>query len=466
MIRILYSVLLTILAPFLLAWMGLRARRAGGRWQVLGRERFGRYPAPGLLPPGAIWVHAVSLGETRAAIPLVRALLARGYTVLLTHLTASGRAEGARVFAAELAEGRMQQAWLPYDFPGATRRFLQYFRPVLGVLIERELWPNLMHAARCQQVPMMLASARMSAASLRRTMRVHALLGPAYASLARTYAQTLKDARRLEQAGATAVSVSGNFKFDLQQDAEQIRRGAAFGHALGRRIVIIASTREGEDERFVRQIRHQLDRTRDQCLECDPQVLFILVPRHPQRFESAARLLQSEGLNFVRRTALQSLGEGCSSMLAACRDVDVILGDTLGEMAWYYACSQVAIVGGSFAPLGGQNFIEASALGCPVLVGPHTAHFEQAVADALQAGAIARAADPAHAVRQALQWLDEPTELNHMGQAARHWVGQHSGAVQRVLDGIEDLLQQRAVPRPAWVPRQGLGPQGRAPRAS
>jgi len=459
-IRILYSLLLIVLAPFLLGWMGLRARRAGGRWQVLGRERFGRYGAASTLLPGAIWVHAVSLGETRASTPLVQALLARGHPVLLTHLTASGRAEGARAFASEIAQGRLQQAWLPYDFPGATRRFLQHFKPVLGVLVEREVWPNLVHSARRQRVPLVLASARMSAASLRRTMRLHALLGPAYAGLARTYAQTLKDARRLEQAGATSVIVSGNFKFDLQQDAEQIRRGAAFGHALGRRTVIIASTREGEDELFIRQIRQQLDRLRDQGLECDRPVLFILVPRHPQRFESASRLLQAHGLRFVRRTGLQALGEGCSSMLAACRDVDVILGDTLGEMAWYYASSQVAIVGGSFAALGGQNFIEASALGCPVLVGPHTAHFEQAVADALLAGAIARAADPAQAVRQALLWLDEPAELNHMGQAARHWVGQHSGAVQRVLDGIEDLLQNTRTPYAVPAQPGDLGQQG------
>lgn len=441
MIRVLYSWLLLLLSPILLGWMGLRARRAGGQWQVLGRERFGRYPQPSRLSAGAIWVHAVSLGETRAAIPLVQALLARGHPVLLTHLTATGRAEGARAFADPIQKQRLQQAWLPHDFPGATRRFLRHFKPVLGVLIERELWPNLVWAARRAGMPLVLANARMSAASLRRTRRLDALLGPLYASLAHVYAQTLKDARRLEQAGAVSVSVSGNFKFDVQQDAALVARGRDFAHRLGRPIVVIASTREGEDARFVPQIRHQLEQARSRTLESEPPVLFMLVPRHPQRFDAAAELLQAAGLRHVRRTRLRELGEGCSSMLEACRDTDVVLGDTLGEMAWYYACSQVAIVGGSFAPLGGQNFIEASALGCPVVVGPHTAHFEQAVADALQAGAIARAADPSQALRQAMAWVDDRAECHRVGQAARHWVGQHAGAVQRVINGIEDRLR-------------------------
>ena len=165
----------------------------------------------------------------------------------------------------------------------------------------------------------------------------------------------------------------------------------------------------------------------------------MLVPRHPQRFEEAAALLQAAGLSCVRRSRLLALGDGSSPAIDACRDAAVILGDTLGEMAWYYACAQVAIVGGSFAPLGGQNFIEASAQGRPVLVGPHTKNFEQAVGDALAAGAIARAADPGQAVRQALRWLDDPAVMHRMGEAARDWVRQHAGAVDRVVDGIEAL---------------------------
>ncbi|MDY0309487.1 MAG: 3-deoxy-D-manno-octulosonic acid transferase [Castellaniella sp.] len=440
--RTLYSLLLRILSPLLLGWMALRARRAGGRWAVLGATRFGHYGRTGD-GPGAIWIHAVSLGETRAAHPLIQALLERGHTVLLTHLTATGWAEGARVYATERAAGRLRQDWLPYDFPGATRRFMRHYRPAVGVLIEREVWPNLVHAAVAADVPLVLASARMSASSLRGTLRLGALLRPAYGALARTYAQSLADARRLERAGARQVAVSGNFKFDLPLDSERIARGTGFAARLGRRIVVIASTREGEDALFVEAIRQQVGQRRARGDDSGPPWLFMLVPRHPERFEQAAELLRAAGLSHVRRSRLLDLGDDSSPAVEACRDVDVVLGDTLGEMAWYYACAQVAIVGGSFAPLGGQNFIEASAQGRPVLVGPHTAHFEQAVADALAAGAIARANDPDQALRQALRWLDDPASLHRMGEAARDWVRQHAGAVARVVNGIETLLEQR-----------------------
>lgn len=441
--RGLYSLLLWMLSPLLLGWMALRARRAGGQWSVLGAARFGRYgPAGG--DDGAIWVHAVSLGETRAAHPLIRALLDRGHRVLLTHMTATGQAEGHRVYAAELASGRMRQDWLPYDFPGATRRFMRHYRPSVGVLIEREVWPNLVHAAVCARVPLVLASARMSAASLRATLRLGALLRPAYGALTLTYAQSLADARRLERAGARQVEISGNFKFDLHLDRERMTRGAHFSAQLDRRVVVIASTREGEDAPFIEAIRQQVGQRRARGHDSGPPLLFMLVPRHPERFDAAAGLLREAGLAHVRRSHLLTLDDGSRSALEACGDAEVILGDTLGEMAWYYACAQVAIVGGSFAPLGGQNFIEASAQGRPVLVGPHTAHFEQAVSDALSAGAIARAADPDQAVRQALQWLDDPASLRRMGEAARDWVRQHAGAVARVGDGIETLLAQAA----------------------
>jgi 3-deoxy-D-manno-octulosonic-acid transferase len=440
MMRVLYSLLLVVLSPVLLGWMALRARRAGGRWSVLGAVRFGRYGRTEA-EPGAVWVHAVSLGETRAAHPLIRALLDRGHRVLLTHLTATGRAEGARAYAAELADGRLRQDWLPYDFPGAARRFMRHHRPAVGVLIEREVWPNLVHAAARAGVPLVLASARMSESSLRGTLRLGALLRPAYGALTRTYAQSLTDAWRLEQAGARQVAVSGNFKFDLRLDHERMTRGAGFAARLDRRVVVIASTREGEDAPFIEAIRLEIGQRRVRGDDSGPPLLFILVPRHPQRFEAAAELLQAAGLPYVRRSRLLELGDDSSPAVQACHDAVVILGDTLGEMAWYYACAQVAIVGGSFAPLGGQNFIEASAQGRPVLVGPHTENFEQAVDDALAAGAIARAADPDQAVRQAVRWLDDPAGLHRMGETARDWVRQHAGAVARVVDGIETLLR-------------------------
>lgn len=443
--------------PGLLVWMAVRARRAGGDWGVCSGERFGRYrsvepvpviaprPERGRIPAGSgrealIWVHAVSLGETRAAQPLVRALLDKGHRILLTHMTVTGRDEGRRAFAQEIAQGRVAQAWLPYDFPGAVRRFFAHFRPGAGVLIEREIWPNLVNAAWRAHIPLLLVSARMSDAALRQSLHAGSVMREAYGRFSGVYAQSLQDAQRLEQAGATAVRVSGNFKFDIHLDADKIARGRAFSASLRRKVIAIASTREGEDALFIAALQRQISRARAQGCELAEHVLFYLIPRHPARFDEAAAQLEAAGLSYVRRTALLALGDSSSTAVRACQDVSVVLGDTLGEMPWYYAASQIAIVGGSFEPLGGQNFIEASALGVPVLVGMYTQHFEQAVFDATQAGAIERVANANEAVQRALQWLDDPSHLARMGAAGEYWVQQHMGAVERVVDGLEGML--------------------------
>ncbi|MFA5488043.1 MAG: 3-deoxy-D-manno-octulosonic acid transferase [Candidimonas sp.] len=444
--RFFYTFLFTLLSPLLLGWMGLRARRAGGRWQVLGRERFGFYrngaPDADFARRGPVWVHAVSLGETRAAQPLVRALLDRGDSVLLTHMTVTGREEGRRAFAQAVAEGRLVQQWLPYDFPFSTRRFMAHYRPVAGVLIEREVWPNLLAAARRASVPMALASARFSERALARTLRCGKVLRQAYEGLTAVYAQTLQDAQRLEKAGAQAVGVSGNFKFDVDVPQDQVRRGREFAAMVSRKIVTIASTREGEDEPFIQAVAHQIRRSAQQGRNVPDEVLFCLVPRHPQRFDEAAALLERAGLPYVRRSALLEAGDCSASALQECRQAAVLLGDSLGEMPRYYAGSQVAIVAGSFAPLGGQNFIEASAVGVPVIVGPHTQNFQQAVRDAIAEDAAQRAPDPQTAVQWAVQWLDDPARLSRMGEAGEVWVKKHAGAVARVVAGLDKIKRK------------------------
>lgn len=405
---------------------------------MMTRERFGRYGgAP--VPTGSVWVHAVSLGETRAAQPLIRALLERGETVVLTHLTVTGREEGARVFANDIAQGRLVQQWLPYDFPGATARFLDTYRPVVGILIEREVWPNMLAAARSREIPMMLVSARFSDHALRTVLRAGKVLQEAYAGLTAIYAQTLQDAQRLELAGATAVRVSGNFKFDVRIPADQVAKGREFAAALNRRILTIASTREGEDEMFVRAIQKHVKRSQAQGCEPEQKVLFRLVPRHPQRFDAAAQLLADAGLPFARRSAILEAGDCSASAVRAARDATVLLGDTVGEMVRHYASSQLAIIGGSFAPHGGQNLIEACAVGVPVIVGPYTRNFEQAVNDAIHEGAALRAQTADAAVQMALQLLDDPRRLAQMSEAAEDWVRQHAGAVQRVMDGYDAI---------------------------
>ncbi|MFD4836095.1 3-deoxy-D-manno-octulosonic acid transferase [Achromobacter sp. NPDC058515] len=418
-----YTLALRALAPLVWLWMARRARRAGGQWEIFSPERFGHAPSPSSAPLAApVWVHAVSLGETRAAQPLLQALLDRGLPVLLTHVTATGRAEGARLFQDAIGRGQLRQAWLPYDFPGATRRFMVRHQPRCGLLIEREIWPNLLAAARAAKVPMVLVSARYSASSLRQAGRMGSVMREALAGLDAVLAQTAEDAARLAQAGAPAPVVTGNLKFDLVLPAPQVQAGQAWRVQLGRQVVAVASTREGEDGPFIDAIKRHAG--------TPGAPLFLLIPRHPQRFDEAARLLADAGLPFARRS--ESAGAG--------QDIAVLLGDTLGEMAFYYAASDVAIVAGSFAPLGGQNLIEACAAGVPVIVGPHTFNFKQAAEDAIEAGAAQRAPDAGQAVGMAVAMLADEAGRQRASQAARSWFATHAGATRRTLEALASRL--------------------------
>ncbi|NYT78477.1 3-deoxy-D-manno-octulosonic acid transferase [Alcaligenaceae bacterium] len=439
--RFLYTALIRVLSPGLLVWMGLRARKAGGNWGVCSGARFGRYSQPSALRE-PVWVHAVSLGETRAAAPFIQALLDQGEDVLLTHMTVTGRDAGERLFASAIAQGRLELQWLPYDFPGAARRFFSHYQPRAGVLIEREVWPNLLMAASEAQVPMMLVSARFSDNALRQALRLGSVMRRAYGSFSAVFAQTLHDAQRLEQAGASAVGVSGNFKFDVSLPADKIQRGREFSAKLVRKVIVIASTREGEDELFIRAIGKLLKRARAQGRNLSDKVLFCIVPRHPERFETAATQLAQSGLTFVRRSQLIEEGDCSSTALQSCTSSAVLLGDTLGEMPWFYALADVAIVAGSFQPLGGQNMIEACAVGVPVLVGPHTRNFEQAVVDAMDEGAALRVPDASAALNTALQLLEDPQRMSRMGKAGAHWVQKHTGAVARVLAGLNEISRR------------------------
>lgn len=419
--------------------MSYRARRAGGQWHILSGQRFGKYQelAKQKKP---IWIHAVSLGETRAAQPLIQALLDKGEPILLTHITATGRAEGSRVYTKYIANGQLVQQWLPYDFPGATMRFLSHYKPKIGVIMEREIWPNLIASAKRLETPMILASARFSDQSLRASLRLGRIMRQAYNGFEAIYAQTLNDAQRLEQAGAPAPRVSGNFKFDVSPPQDQVSQGQEFAQYLGRKVITIASTREGEDESFIHAILRVNQRFQLQGKKLEDEILFCLIPRHPQRFNITAELLSRYDLSYVRRTDMIRECERSNAKAAKmCLGKHILLGDTLGETTRFYAACQVAIVGGSFAPLGGQNFIEACAVGTPVIVGPHTKNFDQAVLDALDEGAAIRVTDADEAIQQALRLFDEPQRLSQMGRAGIHWVQKHTGAVARVIASIENI---------------------------
>ena len=438
--RFVYSVILMLVGPFVWLWMGWRARQTRDQWDVLAAERFGRFPQPWDGQP-PVWVHAVSVGEVRAALPLIQAMLHQGEHILLTHMTPTGRAEARRLLAREIADGQVRQQWIPYDFYGAMRRFLRHFSPRMVVLIEREVWPNLVHAAKVQRVPVVLASARFSEKSARQTERINRLLGgllrQTYADLTMVLAQTAQDAQRLFDAGAVDVSICGNLKFDVSLPVVAVQGGQAWRARLARPTVVIASTREGEDAGFVQAVAQQVRQS--ECAAAE-RVLFVLVPRHPQRFDQAAGLLDASRLRYVR----WSMVRDDPAALEGIRGMDVVLGDTMGELPFFYGASDVAIVGGSFEPHGGQNFIEASAVGVPVIVGPHTHNFKDAVISAGQAQALVQVKDPVGAVEQAMQWIADPDQARQIGMAGQSWVATHVGATGRMMDRMAALKSQGA----------------------
>ncbi|MBE2243082.1 MAG: 3-deoxy-D-manno-octulosonic acid transferase [Burkholderiaceae bacterium] len=421
MLRRLYGWITALLTPLVRLRLHRRARREPLYGAAIG-ERFGRYR--GQPSQGWVWVHAVSLGETRAAASLIDALRARDPTLRL--LLTSGTATGREAGAALLREGD-RQLWQPWDSPGATRRFFAHHRPRIGILMETEIWPNLLHAAAASGVPMVLANARLGERSLRRGARAPRLMRPAFASLALALAQTDADAARLRSAGATRVETCGNLKFDMTPSAELLARGRAWRDAIARRVVLASSTRDGEEAEL-------LDAW---CAQGGVRPLLLIVPRHPQRFDAVAALVQATGLRLARRSTWD--GAPPPEALAA----DVWLGDSMGELPLYYASAQVALLGGSFAPLGGQNLIEAAACGCPVLMGPHTFNFAEAAEMAEAAGAARRVAGLRAAVALACEPLDAAAQREAI-ERCLVFAASHRGAARRMAERIAALLEAPA----------------------
>ena len=416
MTRFLYSCLMWALTPLLWLKLHLRARREPVYGQAIA-ERFGYYGETA--QTGALWIHAVSLGETRAIRSLVNALrLAHpDLRLLLTHGTATGRSEGVNL----LRKGDVQ-AWLPWDTPAAVGRFLRHFQPRLGVLIDTEVWPNLSAIAQQQGIPLVLVNARLSERSCRKAQRWSALAKPAFSGLSAVWAQTEEDANRLRSLGAPVKAVMGNLKFDAVPDPQLLAAGQAWRHALtARPVVLLAISREGEEAMFLQTLqRHP---------EYLQQAQWWIVPRHPQRFEEVADLLQASDLPWQRR-----------SQWSAPPESGLVLGDSLGEMPLYYGVASVALLGGSFAPLGGQNLIEACACACPVVMGPHTFNFKQAAQWAIDAQAGVRCADMATAMAQALAIASDKPQQHRMAQAAQLFASSHQGAVAHCVKALATWL--------------------------
>ena len=423
--RALYTALGFATLPWLPLRLWWRGRREPGYRRDIG-ERFGRYRTPALRPP-VLWIHAVSVGETRAALPLVQRLKAAypDVTILLTHMTATGRETGRALFGESVA-----QAWLPYDLPFAVRGFLAHFRPVAGFLLETELWPNLVAHAAAAQIPVFLVNARMSERSARGYARFASLTRPLLARLDGVAAQSPDDATRLAALGARAPVVTGNLKFDIPVADDARALGAEFRLRFGaaRPIWVAASTREGEEALILEVLaRTPLPR----------ETLLVIVPRHPQRFAAVGELLRSRGVPFVRR----------SDNAAVPADVGVVLGDSMGEMLAYYAAADLAFIGGSLLPLGGQNLLEALAAGTPVLIGPHTFNFAEATAGAVAAGAALRVADAEALVGVVRDLFRDPAGRDAMREAAHAFHAAHRGAADRLHDWLVPRLDGRGLSR-------------------
>lgn len=414
-----YSLLLYLLLPYVTFHLLWRGRRQPGYRRHVG-ERFGFYQIPAPQQP-LIWLHTVSVGETRAAAPLIEALLRAypGHLILLTHMTPTGRETGELLFGE-----RVLRCYLPYDYPWAVRRFLRHFRPRVGLLLETEIWFNLIAECRDAAVPLLLVNARMSEKSARKFARVPALTGPALAGLTRIAAQTEADAARLRELGAPEVEIMGNLKFDIAPPPAMIELGTALRNRFGaqRPLFLAASTRDGEETLLLDALR-----------EIDiPGLLTVIVPRHPQRFDEVARLLEARGIRYVRRSQLENG--------AVSPDTQVVLGDSMGELFAYYATCDIAYIGGSLLPYGGQNLIEAASLGKPVLIGPHTFNFAEASELAIAEGAALRVADGADLARELQRLLGDEPRRAAMAQAGLNFSSRHRGATARLMALIASYL--------------------------
>ncbi len=419
-VRFIYSLLFYTLTPLVLARMAWRGRRESGysqRWW----ERFAYYRDTDTRQ-NVIWFHAVSVGESEAAFPLIRAVSKRfpEVPILVTTTTPTGSARVKAVLADNVAH-----VYLPYDLPDAVARFLDHFHPRLAVVMETEIWPNLFHACAVRGIPVSIVNARLSERSAKAYARIGGFTRETLSAVGLVAAQTEADANRFLGLGAKreAVTVTGNIKYDLELPKGYFQQALVLRETLfGKRPVwIAASTHEGEEALVLRgfaTLRAQ-----------HPELLLVLVPRHPPRFDKVADLCLAEGLKLSRR----SLGENAVN-------ADVFLLDTLGELRLFYAASDIAFVGGSLVPVGGHNVLEPALAGLPVVFGTHMFNFEEAARRLIGAGGATEVGDANELAKRVGELLQEPGRRAHMGECGRLFVEAGRGALGRVDEALAGLL--------------------------
>lgn len=428
MLRFIYSLVVLALLPWAAGHLLWRARKQAEYLRHWG-ERFGFFPAAADTPP-TLWLHAVSVGETRAAQPLVAALRERypGHRILFTHMTPTGRATSEALFG-----DTVERIYLPYDTPWAMRRFLRHYRPQIGLIMETEVWPNLLAACRAAGVPLFLLNARLSARSARRYAKFPALTRQVLQMLTAVGAQSADDAARLTALGAQDVVVTGNMKFDIDAPPAQQALGREFRAQAGTRLLwLAASTREGEEALILDAWRPWTDSTKvgasDTALA---GALLVIVPRHPQRFDEVARLAVERGFIVQRRSENNAIDPA----------TQVLIGDSMGEMFAWYAAADLAFIGGSLKDYGSQNLIEACAMGAPLLIGPSTFNFAEAARAALACGAAQAVENADDLVRQACALLANAERRQRMSIAGREFAARHRGATVRTLALISSAMR-------------------------
>jgi 3-deoxy-D-manno-octulosonic-acid transferase len=431
-----YQLLWHLLLPLAFIRLAWRARHAFSYLHHIP-ERLGfGYSKP--ITQRSIWIHAVSVGETRAAQPLIEAYLAKGEFILLTHMTLNGRRTGKQLFSNEIATGQIRQVYLPYDICWAVEHFLKTFKPKLGLFMETEAWPTVVF--RCKEIglPLFLVNARLSERSARRVNRFGKAGRALFQAFAGILAQTEFDAQRYRSLGVKNVQIVGNLKFDVPLDSALVEQGKVWQyelHSSQRLMVCAASTRDGEEAIILKAWK---DLLLNHPFEIPP--LLCLVPRHPERFAEVADQIGATGLKFRRRSEWSGIPSECAS-------VDIVLGDSMGEMPMYYSASDLVLMGGSLLPFGGQNLIEACAAGCPVLLGEHTYNFQQAALDAIDSGAAKRVkgelllTEPIALMESLKELLLNTAELRRMSEAAKAYSVKHQGATKKILAALDQQTQ-------------------------
>jgi 3-deoxy-D-manno-octulosonic-acid transferase len=431
--RLLYTALLLLLTPLALLRLWLRGKGNPDYRRRWG-ERLGRVPQ--LPERQRLWVHAVSVGETIAAAPLVRAWQAAhpDWAVLVTTTTPTGSAQVRRMFGE-----RVEHCYLPFDLPWMVAMFLRRCRPSLGVVMETEIWPNLYAAAQGRSLPLVMANARLSDKSFRAYGRLRWLVAPTLQRVALIAARGREDAERFVALGAAASQVQalGNLKFDIERSPQVVATGQAWRDWLGRQrpVWIAASTHPGEEEQVL--AAHRL------LLESQPQALLLLVPRHPERADAVAAAVQAAGLQAMRRSQLAPAPTLPAAGIAPPGANAVLLVDTLGELMHFYAASDVAYVGGSLVPNGGHNPLEPLVLGLPVLSGPQVFNFREVYAELQGLEAVTMIDSPA-ALGQALCSAFAPGRpVASDSPAVSGWMRQNQGSTHRLLNCLEALIRDR-----------------------